>query len=317
MYHAGPLATDESPPRAARCAVLAGAGKLQRVTQTTPMPPSTRTPLRIEPVAGALGAEISGVALTQPLEPETVDAIRAALLAHLVVFFRDQTLKPAQQLRFAGYFGAPDVYPMIPGLDGFPQITEVRKLEHETVNFGGLWHSDTVYLQRPPMATLLLAVEVPAAGGDTLWANQYLAYETLSPTLRSTLESLRAVNTSAKADVTRTREDSLRAQRGEGAAARQAVHPVVRTHPETGRKALFVNFGHTVRFDGWSEEESRPLLEFLFRHQTRPEFTCRFRWRPGSVAFWDNRCTQHNPINDYPGQRRLMHRVVLAGDVPR
>ncbi len=281
------------------------------------MPPSSPTRLRIEPIAGALGAEISGVALTQPLGPETVDAIRAALLEHLVVFFRDQAMTPAQQLRFAGYFGAPDVYPMIPGLDGFPQITEVRKREHENVNFGGLWHSDTVYLQRPPMATLLLAVEVPAAGGDTLWANQYLAYETLSPALRATLKSLRAVNTSAKAEVTRTREDRLREQLDQGDAERQAVHPVVRTHPETGSKALFVNFGHTLRFDGWSEEESRPLLEFLFRHQTSPEFTCRFRWRPGSVAFWDNRCTQHNPINDYHGQRRLMHRVVLAGDVPR
>ncbi len=281
------------------------------------MPPSSRTRLRIEPIAGALGAEISGAALAQPLDPETVDAIRAALLEHLVVFFRDQAITPAQQLHFAGYFGTPDVYPMIPGLDGFPQITEVRKLEHETVNFGGLWHSDTVYLQRPPMATLLLAVEVPAAGGDTLWANQYLAYETLSPALRTTLESLRAVNSSAKADASRTREDRLRAQHSESAGERQAVHPVVRKHPETGRKALFVNYGHTVRFEGWTEEESRPLLEFLFRHQTRAELTCRFRWRPGSIAFWDNRCTQHNPINDYQGQRRLMHRVILAGDVPR
>ncbi len=182
-------------------------------------------------------------------------------------------------------------------------------------NFGGIWHSDTAYLETPPMGSMLLAREVPAAGGDTEFANQYLAYESLSAGMRRLLDGLIAVNSSAKADVTRTREDRVKEQRGE-ARSYLAEHPVVRTHPETGRKALYVNVAHTVAFKDMSEEESAPLLQYLFRHQVRPEFTCRFQWRVGSLAFWDNRCTQHNPINDYHGQRRVMHRITLAGTKP-
>jgi len=166
------------------------------------------------------------------------------------------------------------------------------------------------------MGSMLLAREVPPYGGDTEFANQYLAYESLSEGMKRVLEGLIAVNSSAKANVTRTREDRIKEQ---GATSRDylAEHPVVRTHPETGRKALYVNVGHTVRFRGMTEQESAPLLEFLFRHQVKPEFTCRFRWEAGSLAFWDNRCTQHNPINDYHGHRRVMHRITLAGDKPR
>ncbi|MGQ0525486.1 MAG: TauD/TfdA dioxygenase family protein, partial [Betaproteobacteria bacterium] len=189
------------------------------------------------------------------------------------------------------------------------------KLEHERHNFGGVWHSDTTYLERPPMASMLYAVELPPFGGDTLFANQYLAYETLSEGLRKVLATLRGVNSSTKAEVSKTREDRLRAA-GVDHKAFIGIHPVVRTHPETGRKALYVNTGHTSHFDGWSETESRPLLEYLFAHQVRPEFTCRFRWEPGSLAFWDNRCAQHNPVNDYHGHRRIMHRVTLAGEIP-
>ncbi|MGB5082440.1 MAG: TauD/TfdA family dioxygenase, partial [Burkholderiales bacterium] len=176
--------------------------------------------------------------------------------------------------------------------------------------------SDTAYLERPPMASLLHAVEIPPVGGDTLFANQYLAYEALSDGLKRTLAGLRAVNSSSKAEVSRTREYRLR-EAGVEQKALETAHPVVRTHPETGRKALYVNTGHTVRFEGWTEGESAPLLEVLFAHQVKPEFTCRFRWAPGSLAFWDNRCTQHNPVNDYHGYRRVMHRVTLAGDLPR
>jgi taurine dioxygenase len=165
---------------------------------------------------------------------------------------------------------------------------------------------------------MLIAREVPAAGGDTLFASMTAAYEALSPGMQRLLSGLRAVNSSAKADVTKTREDSVRAgARSDARKLYEAEHPVVRTHPETGRKGLYVNVGHTVRFAGMNEAESAGLLEFLFRHQVRPEFTCRFRWRPGSIAFWDNRCVQHNPINDYHGQRRFMHRITLAGDRPR
>ncbi len=274
--------------------------------------------IEVHPVAGALGAEILNVDLAQDLGEETVGAIRRAWLEHLVVFFRDQTLEPELFLQLARRFGEVIEYPFVKGIEGFPQITPVVKLENEKMNFGGLWHSDTAYLEQPPMATMLIAREVPAFGGDTLFANMYLAYETLSEGMRRVLEGLVAVNSSAKADVTRTREDRVRdGAKQEAKKQYAAEHPVVRTHPETGRKALYVNFGHTVRFRDMTEEESAPILNYLFQHTARPEFTCRFRWQAGSVALWDNRCTQHNPINDYHGYRRVMHRVTLAGDRPR
>ena len=273
--------------------------------------------LRIEPIAGALGAEISGVDLAQPQTAEDIAAIRSALLAHGVIFFRDQPLSPGQLLEFGRRFGGVVEYPFLKGIDGFPEVIAVAKLEHERINFGGVWHSDTTYLECPPMASMLVAREVPARGGDTLFANMYMAYETLSSGMQRLLSGLRAVNSSKKADVTRTREDRVRdAARGDSRKEYVAEHPVVRTHPETGRKSLYVNVAHTLRFVGMSEEESAPLLEYLFRHQVRPEFTCRFRWQPGSLAFWDNRCVQHNPINDYHGYRRVMHRITLAGDKP-
>jgi taurine dioxygenase len=274
--------------------------------------------LDIRPLAGAIGAEIYGVGLADLDEP-VVAAIRRAWLDHLVIFFRDQNLTPAQLLAFARRIGEPVEYPFLKGLDGFPEITPVVKLEHERVNFGGVWHSDTAYLECPPMGSMLLAREVPARGGDTLFANMYLAYESLSPGLRRLLDGLVGVNSSAKADTTKTREDSIRDRGGRVEERRDYVaeHPVVRTHPETGRMALYVNSGHTVRFKGMSEEESAPLLKFLFAHQIRPEFTCRFRWQTGSLALWDNRCAQHYPLNDYHGYRRVMERVTLAGDKPR
>jgi len=274
-------------------------------------------PITIEPVAGALGAEISGVDLSRPLDAETVATIRRALLDHLVIFFRDQQFEPGSYMRFASYFGTPAEYPLVPGIEGYPEITEIVKLEHERSNFGGIWHADTTYLPEPPMGTMLHALEVPPQGGDTLFANQYLAYETLSEGLRETLDRLTIVNSSAKADVSKTREDVIR---NSGADApvldHLSEHPAVRTHPETGRKCLFVNVAHSSHFKGWTEEESRPLLDYLFRHQVRPEFTCRFRWRVGSLAFWDNRAAQHNPINDYHGYRRVMRRITLAGEKP-
>jgi taurine dioxygenase len=275
-------------------------------------------PLRVEPVAGALGAEISGVDLSRDLSDATVAEIRRIWLEHLVVFFRDQDLPPARFLAFARRFGQPIEYPFVKGLDDFPEIIPVLKLEQEKINFGGIWHSDTTYLDVPPMASMLVAREVPPAGGDTEFANMYLAYETLSDGLKRVLDGLVAVNSSAAADVSRTREDRLRdSARVDAKKEYVAAHPVVRVHPETGRRALYVNVAHTVRFEGMTEEESRPLLQYLFQHQVRPELTCRFRWRPRSLAMWDNRCAQHNAINDYQGHRRLLHRITLAGDKPK
>jgi len=274
--------------------------------------------LEIKKIAGALGAEIHGVDLSEPLPATTVAEIRAALLEHLVVFFRDQNLTVAQFLAFARAMGKPVEYPFVQGLPGFPEVIEVIKLEHERINFGGIWHSDTAYLEHPPMGSMLLAREVPPVGGDTLFANQYVAYETLSPGLRKMLGGLTAVNSSAKADVTRTREDRMKTDaRADARKEYMAEHPVVRTHPETGRRSLYVNTAHTVRFKDMTDEESAPLLNYLFQHQVRPEFTCRFQWQPGSLAFWDNRCTLHNPVNDYHGYRRVMHRITLSGDKPQ
>ena len=274
-------------------------------------------PFEIRPIAGAIGAELHGVDLADDLSAETIGAIRQALLDHGVIFFRDQDLPPVRFLALARHFGTPIEYPFVKGIDGFPEIINVAKLEHESINFGGVWHADTTYLQEPPMATLLVAREVPDAGGDTLFANQYLAYETLSDKLRSLLAGLCGVSSSAKADASRTREDRIRSD-GSAEARKLLVaeHPAVRTHPETGRKALYVNRAHTVSFAGMTEAESAPLLEFLFRHQIRPEFTCRFRWTPGALAIWDNRCAQHYAVNDYAGHRRIMQRITLAGGVP-
>jgi taurine dioxygenase len=223
-----------------------------------------------------------------------------------------------QFLAFARTLGKPIEYPLIKGLPDYPDVIEVSKLENVRANFGGVWHSDTAYLEYPPMGSMLLAREVPPAGGDTLFANQYLAYETLSLGLRRMLEGVVAVNSSAKADATRTREDRVKKDGREDARKEYlAEHPAVRTHPETGRKALYVNVAHTIRFKDMTEEESAPLLSYLFHHQVQPEFTCRFHWQVGSLAFWDNRCAQHNAVNDYQGYRRVMHRITLAGDRPR
>jgi taurine dioxygenase len=269
--------------------------------------------VKVHRIAGALGAEILDVDLSKSFSKEK---IREAFLEHQVIFFRDQTLDPAQFMAFARAMGRPIEYPFVKGIAGFPEVIEVKKLEHERHNFGGIWHSDTAYLDEPPMGSMLLAREVPPHGGDTLFASQYLAYESLSAGMKTLLSGLKAVNASTKANVTRTREDRIKEQGGSGKEY-EAEHPVIRTHPETGRKALYVNSGHTVRFAGMSDEESAPLLEFLFRHQVKPEFTCRFSWRVGSLALWDNRCTQHNPVNDYHGHRRVMHRITLAGDKPK
>ncbi|KAK5952813.1 hypothetical protein OHC33_005932 [Knufia fluminis] len=257
---------------------------------------ATASGIEINPISGAIGAEIRKVDLSSGLTPETTSAIRKALLDHQVIFFRDQKLTPTSYLDFTSKFGKPVEYPFVKGIEGHPEVINVLKREHEKTNFGGIWHTDTSYFEKPPMGSVLLALEVPPYGGDTLFANQYLAYEALSPGLKETLSTLKGVSSSAKADVSKTREDRIK-DSGHKSDALQAVHPAVRTHPETGRKSLYVNSAHTSHFEGWTEAESAPLLLFLFQHQIQPEFTCRFRWDVGSIAFWDNRCALHNPIN--------------------
>ncbi|MEP3115184.1 TauD/TfdA family dioxygenase [Nisaea sp.] len=273
--------------------------------------------LDIRPIAGAMGAEINGIDASRELGDATVSALRKAVLDHLVIVLPGQTLTPEQQLRFARRFGEPLIYPFAKGLDEFPEITPILKKEDDQYNFGGVWHSDTVYQDTPPMGTMLYARDLPPFGGDTLFANQYLAYESLSDGMKALLGNLRAINISGKRKVQRTRTHMMdRASAGLTGDEFEACHPVIRKHPETGRKALYVNVAHTVRFEGMTEEESTPILEFLFEHQIQPEFTCRLRWSEGAVAFWDNRAAMHYPVNDYHGYRRLMHRITLAGDRP-
>ncbi|MDP7218380.1 MAG: TauD/TfdA family dioxygenase [Arenicellales bacterium] len=267
--------------------------------------------IAVEPISTALGAVIQGVDCASELPQSVIDEVRAVWLKHLVVFFPDQVMTPEQQLAFSRRFGKPAEYPMVQGLDETPEVVAVVKLPHEQYNFGGIWHADTTYLQVPPIGALLLAREIPPVGGDTLFANMYMAYETLSEGMKQMLAELKVVQSSAKAGAARSRADRLEAASAPEPDVLEAAHPVVRIHPETGRKTLFVNYGHSVRFQGMTEEESEPVLSYLFRHQTRPEFTCRFQWAVGSMAMWDNRCTQHNPINDYHGFRREMHRVSI------
>ena len=280
--------------------------------------------MRVTSLAPSMGAEITEIDLTNcfdrsanRIDSAVMAEIRAAWLEHQLIVIRRQDITPEQQLRFAESLGEPDIYPFLRGLDGFPMITEVLKRETETVNFGGVWHSDTTYQSCPPMATVLYAKQLPQIGGDTLFSNQYAAYEQLSEGLKRAIDLLRGLNIAAKKQVSVTRSERVK-ESGSGVNAEQmsGIHPVVRTHPETGRKSLFVNPAHTISFDGWTEIESAGLLAFLFAHQIAPEFQCRLSWQVGDIAIWDNRCTLHYPLNDYHGQRRLLHRITLKGDQP-
>ncbi len=274
-----------------------------------------RRGLVVEPMSGALGAVIHGVDLAA-LDDAGFAAIHDALLKHGVIFFHGQHLDPAQYVAFARRFGPLADYPFAKGLEGFPEIVEIVKEPHQTSNFGGMWHADTTYQPDPPSATMLYAIETPKAGGDTLFADMRLAYDKLSEGMRAMLDGLKAVNSSSlNASVLRG-EHLKTGSMGAKADAKpvlEAEHPVVLAHPQTGRKALFVNPSHTVRFVGMTREESAPILDYLYRRAVRPELTCRFRWQPGSLAVWDNLATQHCAINDYDGHRRVMRRITIGG----
>jgi taurine dioxygenase len=275
--------------------------------------------IEVEPIAGACGAEIHGVDVGASLDDAIIADIRQALLEHCVIFFRDQKIDVAQQKRFARRFGDIFIHPNYNGVVPDPEIIEVRREPGDERIVGEHWHTDTTMSQEPPMGAILYALEVPPYGGDTMFASQYAAYDALSDGMKAMLGGLRAVHSDRmvagpQAGMNAKRSTKVR----EDAAWREtvSVHPVVRTHPETGRKLLFVNASYTVGFEGMTDAESKPLLAYLLEHGHRPEFTCRFRWRPGSIAFWDNRCTKHIAVHDAGPHRRLMRRIQIAGDRP-
>jgi taurine dioxygenase len=276
--------------------------------------------MRIAPV-GVVGAEISGVDLAR-LDDRAFAQIKQAFLDHLVLFFRDQRLSPEQQVALTRRFGPILRVPYVAHLPEHPDIIAVLKEaeERQVSTFGNAWHSDFSFLEEPPAGSLLYALETPPQGGDTLWANMYMAYETLSEGMRGMLDGLKAIHTGkpygAQGGAGIRGSRSIKITRGDPEADRETAHPVVRKHAESGRKALFVNAIYTTRFAGMTEAESRPLLKFLFEHSTRPEFTCRFHWSDGTLAIWDNRCTLHYAVNDYDGYRRLLHRTTFAGERP-
>ena len=277
--------------------------------------------MQISPISGALGAEIADIDLSGELSNNDAAEVHAAFLAHRVLFFRDQNLSPSQFVRFARLFGEPDIYPFIKGLADTPEVIEIIKTETDTKNFGGSWHSDTSYMECPALGTTLYALETPKAGGDTLFANTTMAHEALSDGMKELLAGLIGVNSSEKGyqDGRAAGMASLDAMKGtfqHKAQTYESEHPVIRTHPETGRKSIYVNRSHTARFKDMTVEESAPIIDFLCDHMIRPEFTCRFHWKPGSVAIWDNRTTLHHAVNDYAGQRRHMRRITIKGDRP-
>ena len=293
--------------------------------------PAVSEDLNIEPIAGALGAEIFGADLSRPPTGETIAAIRQALLDHLVIFFRDQELTTADFKRFASCFGELSPFPTrlfgiirgnVEPADGETEpiyAIEFRKEKDDDKNVGGRWHSDVTHLLEPPACTLLYAIEVPPYGGDTIFANQYLAYETLPAETRKRIDGLVGLHSDAIFDTEDNAKDrdleAMKSLRGD-AKASSREHPMVRTHPETGRKALYVNPMYTRGIKGMSDADSEPLLRSLFDHAVTPDFTCRFGWRNNSLAFWDNRCLQHYAVNDTLGFRRIMRRLTISGDRP-
>ena len=271
--------------------------------------------LRIQPVTGAVGAEIQGIDLAALSDAE-VATIRDTLFDRGVVFFRDQSLTPEQHIACAARFAPINVNRFFAHAPGYPQIAEVRKEPEQKKNIGGGWHTDHSYDTEPALGSMLVAREVPDHGGDTLFASMYAAYDALSDGFKTMLEGLRAVHSSRHVfgkNANSQQTDLKGRLQNPELATQDAVHPVVIRHPGTGRRALYVNPGFTIGIDGWNQDESDALLGFIYRHAQKPDFQCRFQWREGSVAFWDNRATWHYAANDYPGERRLMHRITLDG----
>jgi taurine dioxygenase len=277
--------------------------------------------LTVEPVAGALGATVTGINLAEVPAAAQLDDLRRALADHLVVFLPEQDLSLDDLERVTDLLGGRDVTPFVDPLEDRPYVIRVIKEPTDVLNFANAWHSDLSYLPAPPAYTLLHAWDVPDHGGDTVWSNQYLAYETLSSGLKATLDGLDAVHSAGMAYGTGGLLDqvkdytSMAIAPSEDAYA-EHVHPVVTVHPVTGRRALYVNPVYTTRFAGWTKDESAALLAHLHRHSINENFTCRLRWSVRTLAIWDNRCTMHNALNDYSGVRREMYRTSVKGTAP-
>jgi taurine dioxygenase len=273
---------------------------------------TTYARIRVEPIAGALGAEVSGIDLRKPLQADAIAEIRRAWLEHQVLFFRNQPLTVDEHKAFARRFGELHVHPVLQQMadQGHPEIVVLESDARRPV-VADAWHSDVTFEREPPLGSILRAVAVPDAGGDTMWASMTAAYDALSEPMKQVLGGLRAVHSGAGFRKRAT------AQQAEALAQNETTtHPVIRTHPETGRKAIFVNSAFTKAIDGMKPREGEALLGFLFEHVTRPEFSCRFRWRQDSIAMWDNRCTQHRVVADNLHAYRRMERVTLLGDRP-
>ncbi len=279
------------------------------------------TSLTVEPVAGALGATVTGIDLSKVTEAAPLDDLRRALADHLVLFLPEQELNLDDLERVTDLLGGRDVTPFVDPLEDRPYVIRVIKEPTDVLNFANAWHSDLSYLPAPPAYTLLHAWDVPDHGGDTVWSNQYLAYETLSGGLKATLDGLSAVHSAGMAYGTGGLLDQVKdltsmAIAPSPEAYAEHVHPVVTVHPVTGRRALYVNPVYTTRFEGWTREESHALLAHLHRHSINENFTCRLRWSVRTLAIWDNRCTMHNALNDYSGVRREMYRTSVRGAAP-
>jgi taurine dioxygenase len=277
----------------------------------------------VRPIGGALGAEIYGANLKDRDDSPMWQELRQAFLEFHVIAIRGQNMTPADLMRVGGKFGEPAYYPFAKGMDGFPHVTRVIKEKGQREAFGNDWHTDTMYLEKPPRATLLYAVETPPRGGDTIYANTAAAYDALSDGMKKLIEGVIGVSSGGLKHrrggpraVHHAGIGGMTLQNAEKADAYEARHPIVRTHPETGRKALYVTALHTLRLDGMTEEESRPLIKYLNDHCIENEFTCRVRWEPGQLTLWDNRCTMHNAVNDYHGYRREMYRLIVGPEVP-
>lgn len=277
--------------------------------------------ITVKPLAGAIGAEIFGADLSQPVPPATLDEIRRAFLENLIIVFRDQDLTPDSQKAFARNFGSAHINSFFPTVEGHPDVQLVAKNPEDTRNVGDRWHTDVSYVGKPPLGSMLYALEVPEYGGDTMFSSTYKAYETLSDGMKELLSGLNAVHSAAESFGTYATGPEMKANNKSMAfkysedVEQVAVHPVVRTHAESGRKGLYVNCSFTKHFENMTVEESKPLLQYLYDHMARPEMTCRVRWEKGTLTFWDNRCAHHNALNDYQGQRRVMHRVTVLDDL--
>ena len=276
--------------------------------------------IEVTPLAGSMGALVSGCDLSGDLDNRTFDAIHQAFTDHLAIFFPDQRLTPETMSRFVARFGEPLPHPYMKPLEGAPEVHELRKKPEESHVFGNLWHMDFTNLPRPSLANSLYAREIPTRGGDTLFTNMYMAYEALSDGMKEMLGGMNAVHgfpetykrnvalEEAKTGVTKVDADTIAYRDNYDS---EVIHPVIRVHPDSGRRVLYVNPGFTLRLEGMTEEESKPILDYLYAHAVRPEFTFRNRWRVDMLGIWDNRCSMHYAMNDYPGQTRVMHRMVV------